>query len=184
MTEETSPACAVGAESPGEMCGDTVNTDSGAPRGDALKESMRWIVWYLRRLAQAGERFNKELFKKYQVSQPQLTCLLALHEYGSLPISKLAKYVLVGPSTVTGIVDRLEQHGLVVRKRTEADRRVITIELTPEGLSLVSEAPLPIPLSIVEGLVKLPPNEIGRIVESLATLARMLDKDSADSSLT
>ena len=146
---------------------------------EAVQDSIRWIVWYLRRLVQADEMFNKELYKKYSVSQPQLTCLLALHEYGPLPTSKLAKYMMVKPSTATGIVDRLEEKGLVTRQRSLLDRRVVTIELTDAGKSLAEEAPLPIPGRVVDGLNRLAVEETKNIVQSLATLVAMLEDESA-----
>jgi len=142
---------------------------------EAVRDSIRWIVWYLRRLVQADEMFNKELYKKYSVSQPQLTCLLALHEYGPLPTSKLAKYVMVKPSTATGIVDRLEEKGLVIRQRSVLDRRVVTVELTDAGKALAEEAPVPIPGRMVDGLNRLAVEETRNIVKSLATLVAMLD---------
>ncbi|MEJ2717486.1 MAG: MarR family transcriptional regulator [Deltaproteobacteria bacterium] len=143
---------------------------------EAVQDSIRWIIWYLRRLVQADEVFNKELAKKYQVSQPQLTCLLALFEYGPLPVSKLAKYVLVKPSTATGIVDRLEEKGLVKRERNVLDRRIVTIHLTETGNEVAKKAPLPIPTPMVDGLNRLPVEETRKIVQSLATLVAMLDE--------
>jgi DNA-binding MarR family transcriptional regulator len=143
---------------------------------EAVQDSIRWIIWYLRRLVQADEVFNKELAKKHRVSQPQLTCLLALYEYGPLPVSKLAKYVLVKPSTATGIVDRLEEKGLVKRERSVLDRRIVTIHLTETGNEVAKKAPLPIPTTMVEGLNKLPVDETRKIVQSLATLVAMLDE--------
>ncbi|MFC1835361.1 MarR family winged helix-turn-helix transcriptional regulator [Thermodesulfobacteriota bacterium] len=143
---------------------------------EAVQDSIRWIVWYLRRLVQADEMFNKELYKKHAVSQPQLTCLLALHEYGPLHTSKLAKYIMVKPSTATGIVDRLEEKGLVVRQRSMLDRRVVTIELTESGQALAEDAPIPIPKRMVDGLNKLHVDETKKIVKSLAALVAMLDE--------
>ncbi len=142
---------------------------------EALQDSTRWIVWYVRRLVQAGDLYSKELSKRHQVSQPQLSVLLALKEYGPLSLSKLAKYILVKPSTVTGIVDRLEQKGFVKRERSSSDRRVIQITLTESGRNLASSAPPPIPSPIVQGLEKISPADRRLIVRSLATLVAMLD---------
>jgi DNA-binding MarR family transcriptional regulator len=146
---------------------------------EAVQDSIRWIVWYLRRLVQADEMFNKELSRKFAVSQPQLTCLLALREYGPLQTSKLAKYIMVKPSTATGIVDRLEEKGLVARQRGLLDRRVVTIQLTASGSALAEEAPLPIPGRMVDGLNRLPVERTKTIVKSLATLVAMLDDEPA-----
>jgi len=145
--------------------------------GESSPEQIRWIIWYVRRLAQAGDIYSKGLHKKYQVSQPQVSCILALHEYGPMPISKLAKYILVKPSTVTGIIDRLEHKGLVKRERNQVDRRVVTIELTEAGKVLAAEAPPPIPKEIVDGLAELSPAQLKTIVDSLAILVSKLPDD-------
>ncbi len=81
------------------------------------EEHVKKILYLIRRLIQAGELYTKELDKNYQVSVPQLLCLLTLHENGSLPSSQIAKNTMVGSSTMTGIIDRLEQKGLVRRVR-------------------------------------------------------------------
>lgn len=145
--------------------------------GESIEESIRWITWYLRRLIQAGEIYSKELHKKFQVSQPQVSCIVALAEYGVMPISRLAGYILVKPSTVTGIVDRLEQKGLVTRTRSASDRRIVTIELTESGQALASAAPPPIPSEMIEGLKKLSHDHVAMIVESLRILVSKLPED-------
>ncbi len=147
------------------------------PGGESSSELIRWIIWYVRRLAQAGDIYSKGLHKKYQVSQPQVSCILALDEYGAMPISRLAKYILVKPSTVTGIIDRLEHKGLVKRERNLVDRRVVTIDLTAAGKVLAAEAPPPIPKEIVDSLSELSPHQVKNIVESLAILVSKLPDD-------
>jgi DNA-binding MarR family transcriptional regulator len=129
---------------------------------------------------QAGEFYTKELNKKYQVSAPQLNCLLSLYENGPLPPSHIAKHIMVKSSTVTGIVDRLEQKGLVKRFRNSPDRRIITIELTDSGKNLAKNAPPPIQQKIIDGLKKLSKNELDQIILSLTKLTDMLDVQDLD----
>jgi len=136
---------------------------------------VRDIIYQIRRLMQAGELFTKELNKTYQVSAPQLHCLLALNENGPLPPSHIARHIMVKSSTVTGIIDRLEQKGLVYRLRNSPDRRVITIQLTEAGKELAQNAPPPIQHKIVDGIRKLPEGEIKQIILSLSKLTHMLD---------
>lgn len=133
------------------------------------------IIYSIRRLMQGSERYTKEINKKYNVSAAQVNCLLALDEYGPLPPSQIAKIILVNSSTVTGIIDRLEQKGLVERQRISHDRRVITVQLTESGKTLAQNAPPPIQQKIIDGLKKLTPREIEHIVKSLNMLTNMLD---------
>ena len=82
---------------------------------------------------------------------------------------------MVKSSTVTGIIDRLEQKGLVKRPRNSPDHRVITIELTETGKGLARDAPSHIQQKIVDGLKRLSEVETDLIVLGLTKLANMLD---------
>ena len=145
-----------------------------------IEHRSKEIIFSIRKLMQAGEFYTKALNKKYQVSAPQLNCLLSLYENGPLPPSQIAKHIMVKSSTVTGIVDRLEQKGLVKRFRNSPDRRIITIELTDSGKNLAKNAPPPIQQKIIDGLKKLSKNELDQIIFSLTKLTDMLDVQDLD----
>jgi len=145
-----------------------------------IEHRTKEIIFSIRKLMQAGEFYTKELNKKYQVSAPQLNCLLSLYENGPLPPSQIAKHIMVKSSTVTGIVDRLEQKGLVKRFRNSPDRRIITIELTDSGKNLAKNAPPPIQQKIIDGLKKLSKDELDQIILPLTKLTDMLDVQDLD----
>ena len=58
-----------------------------------------------------------------------LDCLDLIDVYGSLSPSELARRAGVHPATMTGILDRLEQGGWIVRERDPADRRAVVVTL-------------------------------------------------------
>ena len=150
------------------------NTPLAAPSDFHLKYTKE-IVYSIRRLMQSGELYTKELNKMYNVSSAQLNCLITLHENGPLSPSQIAKLMLVNSSTITGIIDRLEQKSLVKRMRISTDRRIITVELTKNGKVLAQNAPPPIQHKLFDGLSKLSEKEIKKIAESLLKLTDMLD---------
>lgn len=141
----------------------------------SIETQVKKVVYLIRRLMQSEEQYTKELNKHHHVSGPQLSCLLALHEFGPLSLSQLAKDIMVKSSTVTGIIDRLEQKNLVRRVRTSKDRRVITIELTEKGEELARHAPPPIHEKIVDGLRRMPDEDVQKIVSGLSRLTDLLD---------
>lgn len=145
----------------------------GALEGN--QDHLKKIPYLIRRLIHAGEIYTKELNRKYQVSVPQLLCLLSLRENGSLPPSQIAKNMMVGSSTVTGIIDRLEQKVLVRRERNSPDRRMITISLTETGKKLACNAPPPIRQELIDGLKRLPKSEIEKIIHGLEMLVGLID---------
>ena len=143
---------------------------------DGIREGIHLI----RRLMQAGEKYTKELNKKFSVSAPQVACLLALLDNGAMSPSQIAKKIMVESSTVTGVIDRLEQKGLVVRTRISPDRRVITVELTEAGRRLAENAPPPIQQKIVKGLKKVEEVDRAQIIQTLSRLTDMIDADDVD----
>lgn len=146
--------------------------DIGA--GD-LQGQIRQIIQLIRKLVRARELYTKELIRTYHLSASQLHCILVLHEMGPLPPSQIAKHIMVNSSTVTGVIDRLQNKGFLQRVRNSTDRRVITISLTEAGEQLAMHAPLPIQAQMVEGLKGLPNHERDQIIQSLKTLTGMLD---------
>jgi len=146
-------------------------TTPGQGRPDRIQQT----IFLIRKLMQSGAYYTKELNKKYNVSAPKIACLLALLEGGPIALSQIARKIMVNSSTLTGIIDRLENKGLVARTRTSQDRRVITIELTPAGRDLAENAPPPIQMKIVEGLKQLEEEEREQIIQALSKLAEMID---------
>ena len=62
-----------------------------------------------------------------------LQVLFTLDTEGPLPMSRLAEAMDVSQASATGIVDRMEQRGLVERLRDDNDRRVVRVALSDGG---------------------------------------------------
>jgi DNA-binding MarR family transcriptional regulator len=139
----------------------------------SLLAQARSLADLIRKLCQAEETFSKELDKEFNVSLPQLKCLIALDEDGPLPPSRLAPYVMANSSTVTGIIDRLERKNLVSRSRTSRDRRMVSISITEEGKALVQKVPFPIQPNTLRMLARLTAHERQGIIEALTRLTTM-----------
>ena len=73
------------------------------------------------------------------ISMAHLQTLWILQEHGPQPMTRLADLLGVAVPNATGIIDRMEQRGLVERLRDGADRRVVTVQQTPEGARAVEE---------------------------------------------
>jgi DNA-binding MarR family transcriptional regulator len=69
---------------------------------------------------------------RYQLTGAQAK-VLALLNLGPLPMRQIARRLQCEPSNVTGIIDRLEAHGLAERRIDPGDRRVKLAAATPEG---------------------------------------------------
>ena len=76
---------------------------------------------------------------EFELAPQQIQALKALGQRGPIPMNELAGVLLCDSSNVTGIVDRLEDRGLVVRQPAPHDRRVKLLELTARGAELGRE---------------------------------------------
>ncbi|CAI6024900.1 MarR family winged helix-turn-helix transcriptional regulator [Cohnella sp. JJ-181] len=70
------------------------------------------------------------------VTPIQLLVMKSLRGKPQMSLSELAECLFVGPSTASGIVERMVKAKLVSRERPENDRRSIALRLTPEGEAL------------------------------------------------
>ncbi len=68
----------------------------------------------------------------------QVKSLFYISNNGSVNFRMLAAALKVTPSNVTGIIDRLVDQGLVSRTENPDDRRMLMLQLTPQGETLIS----------------------------------------------
>jgi DNA-binding MarR family transcriptional regulator len=73
------------------------------------------------------------LGKPYVITPPQWFTLGSLASEQDLPIGTLAQRLALDASVMTGIVKRLEQHGLIERVHDRTDYRLVRLHLTEEG---------------------------------------------------
>ncbi|MGU3412938.1 MarR family winged helix-turn-helix transcriptional regulator [Enterobacteriaceae bacterium C34A] len=95
-----------------------------------------WIVNVYARYTQIMEI---EL-KKAQLDVSGFRVLMVTHQYGKASISQIAEYAMAKMPTVTKIVGRLREEGLVTTASSENDARVTEVMLTDTGRQKVEEA--------------------------------------------
>lgn len=93
----------------------------------------------LTRLFHDHRRRFMAIAHEFELAPQQIAALKTLGERGAIPMSELAGALECDTSNVTGIVDRLEQRGLVERHNDTKDRRVKLLELTDRGAELGRE---------------------------------------------
>jgi DNA-binding MarR family transcriptional regulator len=133
------------------------------------------IMQSLRRIIKSLQDYSQTVYSHFGITGPQLWALKTLSKRGSLSLGELSKGMYLHPSTVSGVVDRLEKKGYVVRNRTEKDRRVIKVQLTPKGGIVVKRAPNPVQGKMIYGLRKLKKEKLILIDESVQELVRIME---------
>ena len=67
--------------------------------------------------------------------------LMRLRTVGASTVAELARWLQVDAGAMTRLLDRLEKKGLCKRVRCTDDRRVVRVELTPDGEAAIAEVP-------------------------------------------
>ena len=133
------------------------------------------VMQSLRRIFKAIQDYSHEVSSKFGITGPQLWALKTVFENESLSLSELGKKMYLHPSTITGLIDRLEKKGYVERSRDQKDRRVIYVQLTPKGKRIVKKAPNPIQGKMIYGLRKLKAKELNSIYDSSLKLVEIME---------
>ncbi len=118
----------------------------------------------------------ERLFRQFDLTPSQYNVLRILRGEGKpLPITEIADRTITLVPGMTGVIDRLERAGLVKRDRSSADRRVIFVEITPQGLAVLTKLDKPLlklHTQMIGGLNRTEKQDIIRLMEGLrASLA-------------
>jgi len=85
------------------------------------------------------------------LTYPQYLVLMVLWEHDDLTVNQIAERLILNTNTLTPLLKRMEQGGLVERTRSREDERKVTVRLTPGGRELEARAAR-IPQALAESL--------------------------------
>jgi DNA-binding MarR family transcriptional regulator len=143
------------------------------PLGPVL-EFMR-LVWAVDHGLQAA---SKRMEAAIGVTGPQRLVIRLLGRFPGMNASQLAEALRVHPSTVTGILKRLEQRRLVARRPDPRDRRRTFLGLAARGRALDVAVSGTIESAVREVLGGLPAERVDVVREVLSALAEALGRTS------
>ncbi|WP_438447613.1 MarR family winged helix-turn-helix transcriptional regulator [Gorillibacterium sp. sgz5001074] len=124
------------------------------------------------------KRFRQEWAERMEsdISITQFRMLRQLGLNGEQRVVDLADFLSVTPGAVTGMADRLIEKGLIVRTRSEEDRRVVRLGITPAGEKAV-ESMLAIQIETVASMFgNLPEEDLEQMQRIFRQLMANLDK--------
>lgn len=134
----------------------------------------------LRRVIRAVDLHSRKLVAQHAITGPQLICLTTISEHQPISASRIAQEVHLSPSTVVGILDRLEAKDLVRRERDTNDRRVVHVFVTEPGTMLLQSAPPPLQGTLADAMLELPDAEQAAIIEALERIVDMMEAREID----
>ncbi|TQS74087.1 MarR family transcriptional regulator [Rhodobacteraceae bacterium] len=134
----------------------------------------------LRRILRATEIFGRDLAKAAGLTPVQFRVLQVVAETDWSTAKAISTRMGVSQATVTSLVDKLVDKGMVKRQRSEIDRRQTDIVLTPAGSYALEEAPDALQQRFVKKFESLEDWEQAQLIASLERVAGMLDAHDLD----
>ncbi len=137
-----------------------------ANRYRGTKEEGRALNTFVK-LMRASESMSARIHShldEARLTVSQFGVLEALYHLGPMSQTEIGRKILKSSGNITLVIDNLEKRGLVKRKRSQEDRRLYSIELTPSGHKLIGN---------------LFPRHAGRIVEAMKVLTEEEQKTLA-----
>lgn len=101
-----------------------------------LKDQVCFPVYAL-----AREIINhyRPILDEMDLTYPQYLVMMVLWEEKTQTVNQLGEKLMLDSGTLTPLLKRLEQKGIISRKRSSEDERVVIISLTGEGISLLDK---------------------------------------------
>ena len=85
-------------------------------------------------------REYQPLLDKLGVTYPQYLVLMVLWETDKITVNEISQKLILNNNTITPLLKRMEQQGIIKRKRSESDERKVNIELSKKGKQMKIEA--------------------------------------------
>jgi DNA-binding MarR family transcriptional regulator len=137
----------------------------------------RIVLDSLRRIVHALRLFDRETEKRLGLSGAQVFVLEKLKEGGGISINELADLTHTHQSSVSVVVQKLAQSGLVHRSSSAKDGRRVELSLTKKGGQILGSAPPAAQARLISVLAELPRNRRRLLGELLLDL---LEKTGID----
>ena len=161
-------------EAAAEFIADVVANDNKTvtpiPAGYDLR-----VLQSLRRVIRSVDLYSRKLLNVHKITSPQLICLQVIASKQPMTTGQLAKEVHLSPSTVIGILDRLQAKNLILRERDTKDRRKVFVSLAEQGQQLLNNAPSPLQDTLADAMQALPESEQKVIADSLDRIVEMME---------
>lgn len=135
------------------------------------------VLLSLRQIIHAMDLRSRQLDKSIGLTVPQLVVLKEIAGASEAPIGRIAREISLSQATVTTIVDRLEQRGLVSRKRAQVDRRQVLVSLTEAGARLIEQSPTILQEEFLSAFAQLEAWEQTQILATLQRVAAMMNAE-------
>jgi len=151
----------------------TRNTFQGGDKVETLNESIE-VAKLFQEVMQLFKHSMHKVLNDTGMSAPQGMVLGLLSKKKKMKITELSNALCLSNSTVSGIIDRLEKQGMVIRERSDEDKRVVYVTVAPEFKDMHKIFHGQFEKNLANVMSKGNAEEIHKIFEGLDTLKKLL----------
>ena len=138
------------------------------------------ILNAIRQMIRAADIDSRKLAAEHGITAPQLVSLMAVVEEEPTTAIDVAHRVHLSPSTLVGVLDRLQAKGLIKRERNPDDRREVTIVATDAGRQVAAQTPFPLQHSLQRALRHMTVEERKQVAACMARLVELMGANELD----
>lgn len=140
------------------------------PSASAREASVEAVLADLGRALGSLRCAGSQRLLRLGISMTHFHVLTLLRHHDAMSMGRLAEILDASVSSATGIIDRMEERGLVERVRVPDDRRVVLVRPTQTGLDLVDQVELVKSDVMAAALARLPAAQLARMAAAVADL--------------
>ncbi len=148
----------------------------------ALEDRAQTAIISLRRILKATDANVRAIARDAGLTTSQLIVLQLLRGRGEMLAGEIARSMELKQATISILLDRLQEIGMISRQRGEGDRRQVWVRLTAAGLQAVNAAPDLLQDRFRARFSKLPEWEQAGLIASLLRIVSLLDAEGIDAS--
>lgn len=158
------------------------SVQNGAPStwGIEMTSRSESALITLRRIMHVTDTNARALARRTGLTLAQMIVLEIVAEDDRTTPKEIARRSGVSQATITSLIDKLEARGLVTRRRSVQDRRLIRVTATEEGRRLLANAPNPLYAAFSDRFERLPDWEQLMLLAALERLAGLMNAESVE----
>lgn len=123
------------------------------------------LCFSLYRLSKLMVSKYRPLLDELDLTYPQYLVMMVMWEHGEISVKELGAKLSLDSGTLTPLIKRLTAKGILEKKRSKEDERVVQVSLTQAGIELKTSA-----LSVPEKISCTTHMELDKLIELKSTL--------------
>ena len=129
-------------------------------------------------LIRTARRIHEQEAPARELSMPQMTTLLVIREHGEMSVKEIAQATHVSPPSVSAMIDRLVELGMVTRRNSRVDRREVRVAMTKRGKERVETLESELLKTVVEILKRIGPDYAQQWCDVYGRIQQCLNEDA------